>query len=97
MISEVYKKAVELIRKELFPIEHEDDLEKAVSVFKLLIKEGHYVGPDDIYQYLIDYGNDREIEGLASKTQQIYEVVKATLNTKFGWKEDWLRKELLDD
>lgn len=95
MISKEYKKAVELIRKEVWPITHpEDDLHKAVSVFKMLIQQGHNVGYDEIYQYLKDCGHD---EDLASETQKIYDVVKATLDTEFGFKEETLRKHLFED
>jgi len=102
MISPEYKKAIDLIRAELFPIEHEEDLQKVIQVFKLLIENGHYAGQDDIYQYLIkDISNDdftAECDrNLASETQRIYEVVKTTIEprTGFDWNEDWLREQLL--
>ena len=98
MISKEYKKAVELIRKEAFPIEQIEDLEMAVSVFKLLIKEGYNVGPNEICEYLIvNYGNRREMVEFALKVQQVHEVVKATLKTTSGLDKDLLRKEILGD
>jgi hypothetical protein len=98
MISKEYKKAVELIRKEAFPIEHVEDLAIAVSVFKLLIKEGYDVGQNEICEYLIvNYGNGKEMVDFALKTQQIHEVVKATLKTTSGLDEDLLWKEIFED
>jgi hypothetical protein len=95
MISTEYKKAVELIRKEAFPIQDAEDLEIAVSVFKLLIKEGYEVHPNEICEYLIvNYGNGREMVDFALKIQQIHEVVKATLKTTSALEEDLLWTEI---
>ena len=95
MISEEYKKAVDIIRAECL-LEH--DVEKIVAVFQMLIENGHYAGDDDIYQYIIDYGKHREetTQFIASKIQDICETVKATLEPETDhWNRDWLHKELL--
>ncbi len=95
MISKEYKKGVDLIVKEVWPIEHhEDDLHKAVSVFKALIEEGHDVGCDDIFQYLRQSGHDAQ---LASETQRINQVVKATVMTELGFPEKFLWERIFED
>jgi len=97
MISEEYKKAVDIIRAEC-SLEH--DLERIVVVFQMMIENGYYAGDDDIYQYIIKDGKDRTeaTEFDASKIQDICETVKATLEPKADhWNRDWLRKELLGE
>jgi hypothetical protein len=94
MISKEYRKALDLIVKEVWPIGPEGNLHKAVSAFKMLIEEGHVVDANEIFYYLKDCHNDI---WLASDIDNIYKVVKSTLKTEFGWKEDWLRKELFED
>jgi hypothetical protein len=85
-----------LIRKEAFPIEHIEDLEVAVSVFKLLIKEGYGVGHNEICEYLIvNYGNSRKMLDFALKTQQIHEVVKATLKSTIDLDKELLWKKII--
>jgi len=95
MISKEYKKAVELIREEVFPIESVEDLEMAVSVFKLLINEGYDVAHNEICEYLIiNYGNSKEMVDFALKVQQIHEVVKAILKSSSGLDEDLLLEKI---
>jgi hypothetical protein len=94
MISKEYKKALDLIVKEVWPIGPEDNLHKAVSAFKMLIEEGHEVDSNEIFYYLKACHHDI---WLASDIDNIYKVVKSTLKTEFGWEKDWLRKELFED
>ncbi len=98
MISEEYKKAVDLVRP-FFPIDH--DLAKVVEVFKFLVEEGCYAGDDDIFQYVIEYGKHREDEriwSVAAEIQRTYEDVKAVLRPDMvHWKKGFLRKELLGE
>jgi len=97
MISEEYKKAVDIIRTNC-SLEH--DLEKIVAVFQMLIENGDYAGDDDIYQYIIDYGKDRTEPTVfdATKIQDICETVKATLEPEANhWNRDWLHKRLLGE
>lgn len=97
MISEEYKKAVDII---LANCSLEHDLEKIVFVFKMLIDNGYYAGDDDIYQYIINDGKDRKetTQFTASKIQDICETVKATLEPEADhWNRDWLHKELLGE
>jgi hypothetical protein len=90
VISREYIKALDLIRQG--PLEHpEDDWHKPISIFKVLLEEGCDVGIDDIYQYCKKCGWDLD---LASQIQNMHQIVKGTLNTEFGWDEDWLRREL---
>lgn len=98
MISEEYKKAVDLVRP-FFPIDH--DLVKVVEVFKFLIGEACYAGDDNIYQYVIKYGEHREDERICSvalEIQRTYEDVEAVLRPDMvHWKKGFLRKKLLGE
>ena len=97
MISEKYKKAVDIIRANC-SLEH--DLERIVVVFQYLIENGEYAGDDDIYQYIIGDGKDKEesTQFIASKIQNICETVKATLEPEADhWNIEWLHKELFGE
>jgi len=60
----------------------------------MLLEAGLDVRINDISQYLRECGCDQHI---ASKIQDMHQIVKGTLNTQFGWKEDWLRRELFEN
>ena len=105
MISEKYKKAVDIIRANC-SLEH--DLEKIVVVFQMLIENGDYAGDDDIYQYLIKDVKDNTVTKefntsetpyiQASKIQNICETIKATLEPEADhWDIEWLHKELFGE
>lgn len=75
-------------------------MEKIVVIFQMLIDNGYYASDDDIYQYIINYGKDRKetTRFTASKIQDIYETVKATLEPEADhWNKDWLHKELFGE
>lgn len=101
MISPEYKRAVDIIFTDYWPLEHLQDFVDSVHIFKILVKHDCFAGNDDIYQYIKKKEMENgEIEenalNKASKIQLIYDVVRATIKPfpDYQYAENPLKKKL---